>query len=193
MSQDGGNEAEHDQGVAMPDRWSFYREHQPRLLRFVVRRVGEVKDAEEVCQESWEAFFSRYEVHMAAREPVKMLYAITSRDVIDFFRARGRTPLAVEGADLRDLAAAVGRHLDPYEPVIRKMDLERALARLTERRREVLCLRFLDDLSIEVTGLLMGITDHGVKQLQKRALAALRVMPGLDSYRTVATPQKGRK
>ena len=39
----------------------FYVAQHPRLLQFVTRRVGDEKEAEDVCQETWRVFFFGYD------------------------------------------------------------------------------------------------------------------------------------
>jgi RNA polymerase sigma-70 factor (sigma-E family) len=55
-----------------------------------------------------------------------------------------------------------------------RLYMREALAHLTERQRESVLLRFLEDLTVEQTAELMGCSAGTVKKLTARALEALR-------------------
>lgn len=62
-------------------RWEamrhLYIEHQPKLRRFVARRVGGQGEAEDVCQEIWRVFYMKYDEYVASYgHAAKMLYPI---------------------------------------------------------------------------------------------------------------------
>jgi RNA polymerase sigma-70 factor (ECF subfamily) len=60
-----------------------------------------------------------------------------------------------------------------------RRDLVEAMRGLTEDQRTVLSLRFLLDKSVEETAALMDRSEDAVKNLQRRALAAMqRVLAG---------------
>jgi RNA polymerase sigma-70 factor (ECF subfamily) len=52
--------------------------------------------------------------------------------------------------------------------------VQAALARLTEQEREVLVMRYLEQLSIREIGAVLGITESGVKSRHLRALQRIR-------------------
>ena len=62
----------------------------------------------------------------------------------------------------------------PEPDVAQRVELLRLLARLPARRRAVLVLRFLDDLSVEQTAEVLGCTTGTVKTHTARGLADLR-------------------
>ncbi|MCI0670440.1 MAG: hypothetical protein L0Y64_08265, partial [Myxococcaceae bacterium] len=63
--------------------------------------------------------------------------------------------------------------LDESGQVDLQADLQAAMQCLTEDQQEVIALRFLLDRSIAETARLMNRSDDAVKQLQRRALAAM--------------------
>ena len=90
------------------------------------------------------------------------------------------TPVGDDGAALRDLLAddlAAGPDVQAVEAVGHEV-LEQALAALPERTRQVLVLRFgLDSgtpRTLEEVGALLGVSRERVRQIERRALAALR-------------------
>jgi len=63
---------------------------------------------------------------------------------------------------------------DGTEGLVSRMDLERAMRRLTQTQREVVLLRYFAGLSAAETGQVIGRPETAVYALQARALLALR-------------------
>jgi RNA polymerase sigma-70 factor (ECF subfamily) len=98
------------------------------------------------------------------------LGAIARNPLIDHLRAahpERRTPL--EAADLEALPGASDRYGVGIDP-----DLERALAQLSEREREIVALRFGGDLSGPEIAQLTGLSLANVQQIISRSLRRLR-------------------
>ena len=162
-----------------------YQEHDPGLRKYVSRRMCCRTDTEDVCQEIWLSFFTRYDEFVATYDDVgKVLYPIATCRIADFWRRRGRT----REAPVEDLVLLVDSlHPGAETDADRGADIRRALEKLTVRQREALHLRYADDLKVDTVAVLMGITAHAVKKLVTKALKTLRGMGFLDSYR----PEEG--
>jgi RNA polymerase sigma factor (sigma-70 family) len=63
-----------------------------------------------------------------------------------------------------------------YDQVGERQAVVRALARLPTRQRQVIVLRFFEDLSVEQTAELLGFSAGTVKSYTSRALATLRAL-----------------
>ncbi|MFF1375769.1 RNA polymerase sigma factor [Streptomyces sp. NPDC058308] len=166
---------------------AFYDRQQPKLLTFVARRIGDAEQAQDVCQEAWKAYFVGLHRRGPWEKPVGVLFAIANNKARDFCERRGRLPAPMEGEDLTTLAHCMDTGPDGQHDADRRVDLEKALATLTQRQREALHLRFVDDLTVGEAAEMMGITGDGIKGLLRRALDGLNRTPCLDSYRP-ATP-----
>lgn len=100
-----------------------------------------------------------------------LLFSIAHARAVDHHRSRGRSPQLVEyvaDEDLRTTGSAEDDLLASGAGVLVH------LAELSDEHREVLALRVVADLSLEVTAEVMQRTPGAVKQLQRRALLALR-------------------
>jgi RNA polymerase sigma factor (sigma-70 family) len=64
--------------------------------------------------------------------------------------------------------------VDTAAVVVSRMDLARAMGRLTDTQRQVILLRYFAGLSACETGQVVGRPETAVYALQARALAALR-------------------
>jgi RNA polymerase sigma-70 factor (ECF subfamily) len=90
--------------------------------------------------------------------------------LIDHLRARQDSRLRpVEDADLETIAAAPDRLSLGLDP-----SLERALAELGPRERELIALRFGGDLTGPEIAELMGLTLANVQQILSRSLRRMR-------------------
>jgi RNA polymerase sigma-70 factor (ECF subfamily) len=155
-------------GDAAAFRGLFERYHD-RLFRYAFARLGRSEDANDVVQEIflsvWRAL-PTFEYHHEGSFPA-WLFRIASRRVGDRVRVRRRhdaLPLdeAPEGR-VEFEGLAVSRRL-----------LTESLAKLPDRQREVVLLRFVADLPVRDIAVSMGRTEAAVTALQMRGLQHLR-------------------
>jgi RNA polymerase sigma-70 factor (ECF subfamily) len=103
----------------------------------------------------------------------KVVFSIAHARMVDEHRRRGRTPTAVPyevSGDTRADPAADAAEVD----TLGRMQVMAVLATLPDDQRDVLALRVVADLSLEQTARVMGRSTGAVKQLQRRALIAVR-------------------
>lgn len=154
-----------------------YRENVSRVYGFLAYRMNDQDAAEDLTQLTFERAlraWGRFDPRRAS--PATWLLSIARNALID---DRRRDRVAAE----HQLAAA------PLEPVpgpeqrlSGSPELLVALARLGQREREVLALRFGGDLTAREIGGLLGLSLANVQQIQSRALRALRAqLEGADS------------
>jgi RNA polymerase sigma-70 factor (ECF subfamily) len=137
-------------------------------------RAKGVADPESVTSDVFVALLPQLErVSGGAAGLRKLTFAIAHARMVDEHRSRARTPDPV-----------------PYEPIVDNRTVASAeddatasladarvvavLAVLPDDQQEVLRLRVVADLSIEQTAEIMGRSTGAIKQLQRRALLALR-------------------
>ncbi|MFG3253118.1 RNA polymerase sigma factor [Streptomyces sp. NPDC048172] len=174
--------------------WSdFYEQQQPKLRKFVARRIGG-DEAHDVCQETWRTFFRWCDLRQPELNTSlgAFLFHIARLRIADFCQQRKRQPPPMAGEDLGALADSMKSRRDEFQMVDCRVDLRRALSCLTFRQREALHLQYVDGLRLGEAAVLMGISLGGVKNLRKRALIKLRSAPALASYGPTA-PVKFRK
>jgi RNA polymerase sigma-70 factor, ECF subfamily len=149
----------------------LYEEHVWQVYGFFGYRLGSRDEAEDLTQQTFERAlraWRRFDPERAS--PLTWLLAIARNLLIDHYR--GLDP---------------GRHqpLDdidhPSEDPISDLslgpspELERALATLSERDRELIALRYGGDLSGPEIAELTGLTLANVQQILSRALRRLRI------------------
>ncbi len=153
---------------------AVYDEHVWQVYGFFAYRIGERADAEDLTQKTFERAlrsWSRYDPSCAG--VATWLLAIARNLLIDHHRAdrsARQQPLhEIEGGS-DPLAATPDRPdlgLDP--------ELERALASLGAREREIIALRFGGDLSGPEIAAAMDLSLANVQQILSRSLRRMRV------------------
>jgi RNA polymerase sigma-70 factor, ECF subfamily len=163
----------------MQDFDALVSEHRPRIFRFLLASLRNRESAENLTQECFvRAYRAREQFRGAASIPTWLLQIAANlvRDHESVGRLKfWRRALTADLTDVMDVVP--DRQLSPESMLAVKQEVEaiwRAAAKLTERQRTVLLLRFVEDLSlleiVEVTGMKLGT----VKTHLFRALEAVR-------------------
>jgi RNA polymerase sigma-70 factor (sigma-E family) len=147
----------------------FVQERSTALLRTAFALTGDRGHAEDMLQVALARTARNWARARAAPDGyVRQALVNLSRD-----RARSRLRRPPEAPAPPDLdhrhAVAAGDELVADRQVVLQ-----ALAQLPAGQRQVIVLRFLEDLSVEQTAQLLGISDGTVKSHTSRALARLR-------------------
>ncbi|MEV7607663.1 RNA polymerase sigma factor [Paenarthrobacter sp. NPDC089322] len=134
-------------------------------------RARGVDDAEAVTQDVFLALYPKLEtLHGGLQGAKTLLFTMAHARMVDHYRKRERTPDATPyEADLD------GRQSPSAEDqAVGSLGVTELMEELATDHREVLALRVVADLSVEETADIMGKSQGAVKQLQRRALSALR-------------------
>ncbi|HEU0205648.1 MAG TPA: RNA polymerase sigma factor [Pseudolysinimonas sp.] len=169
-----GSDAEKSEGDLLAERFSAaYRRLSPRVLGYL--RLHGVEDPESVTQDVFLALFARLPT-VSDDEGVRTLtFSIAHARIVDHHRSRTRRPAFVPfdpDADPRQVASAE----DAHGAAIGEQNTLALLHRLGDDQREALTLRVVAELSLDETAQVMGRSVGAVKQLQRRALEALRAI-----------------
>lgn len=148
----------------------LYRRYYRRLLRYCVRRVGDIHEAEEVVQETFARAMVALPRFAGERRFYPWLTVIASRLCVDTHRRRARSEPTAE-IDLGAVEADHERRLIEDED---RALVGRALARLGPRHREVLHLREDLGLSYQAIADRYDVSIGTVEALLWRARKALK-------------------
>lgn len=154
-----------------------YDEHVWRVYGFFAYRLGQRDAAEDLTQATFERAlraWSRFDPRRASE--TTWLLVIARNLLIDHYR-RDRSGLT-EPID-EDLALAVP---GPEEQFMTSPELVSALARLSERDREVLALRFGGDMTGPEIAKLLNLSLANVQQILSRSLRRLRGLLDESGY-----------
>lgn len=151
---------------------ALYEQHKQQLFQHLYYQLGDAHTAEDLTTEVFMRAIQHLHRFRAGEGTVKAwLFRIARNLAIDQQR-KGQGRLHVSLLDDHQDGAP-----SPYELVEHTLSVDAlyaALQRLTAEQREVIVLRFIDDLSIAEAAQVMNKTDSAIKNLQLRALKALQ-------------------
>jgi RNA polymerase sigma-70 factor (ECF subfamily) len=149
----------------------FVRSYEARLRRLVLRRIGDLCEAEEITQETLLRAYQHRESFSSEDELMAWSTVVAQRLVIDRVRVRGRS---VAVADVPE-GARLGR--DTAEIVVAKHEARAALESLEAipaRQAAILWAREVEGLHYEEIAERFGISEPAVRSLLHRGRKALR-------------------
>lgn len=148
----------------------LYEEHLAAIYRFIFSKVGNREEAEDLTSQVFIKAVRHLDQSRHIESIQSWLFQVARTTVADHWRRFYR--IRVHSLDDLLDAGWEGPHegrADPRSsgPEVR---VQRLLALLPDRYREVLTLRFLENCSIAETAARMGLSEPNVKVLQFRAL-----------------------
>lgn len=150
---------------------SVYLRQRHALTRFLRHRVGCAQAADDLVQETW-LRLARGGPLGAVAYPQAYIYRIAANLAIDHVRAQGRQPLTSDEIEhllnVPDDAPGPG---DVAAAASELATLQRALAELPQRRRDILLLSRIEELPHREIAARYGVSTRTVEKELQRALA----------------------
>jgi RNA polymerase sigma-70 factor (sigma-E family) len=147
----------------------FVGDSSSRLLRTAYLLIGDRYEAEDLLQMT----LIRVARHWRTAEAAPVPYA--HRVLVNLSRDRARRARRrVPEVGWDELQASPAEFRDPAAELAQRASVIDALARLPDRQREVLVLRFYADLSVAESAAAIGASEGTVKSHTSRALARMR-------------------
>ena len=137
-------------------------EQYDKIYRFCYLRVRHRETAEDITQETFLRFLEHPQYHNTDKT-LQLLYTIAGNLCTDEFRKK-------TSASLSDTDASPD---DVEDSVLSSYLLQQALQQLDSTDREILLLRYINDVPINVIGKLYSMSRFAVSRRLKRVLAAL--------------------
>ena len=138
----------------------------PLVYAYVAYRLGSGPDADDVTSETMEhAYRYRERYDPAKGEPMAWLIGIARNCVADLVASREHVV---------DEPAPESATEEMEEQAMRRLTLTRAVARLDERERELIALRYGADLTARQIAGVLGLRPNAVEVALHRALGRLR-------------------
>jgi RNA polymerase sigma-70 factor (ECF subfamily) len=154
----------------------LYELHFDRVYFFIVRRVRDRSIAEDLTSEVFHKALANLPSYQWRGTPFSAwLFRIASNAIVDHFKRSGREPQADELEHRLVQPDLSSTDLDFIE---RHVHLFRLVGQLPEIQRRVVCERFVEERSIREIARRLSKTEGAIKQLQFRALRALRAQIG---------------
>jgi RNA polymerase sigma factor (sigma-70 family) len=154
---------------------TLYSRHRTRLFRFVLRSLKTRALAEELYQETWLRVIEARARYVAKARFTTWLYTIAHNQLVDHWRKRGLTLVALEGDELP------GSSPDPAAQAQARQSLERfaaALEALPALQREAFLLHEEAELSVAEIAAATGCDPEAAKSRLRYAMAKLKAAIG---------------
>lgn len=165
-----------DVRASQADRAAFgtlYRRYLDRVYGYAFYLLGDHHDAEDATERTFVAALAGIGAFRDEGASFRSwLFRIAHNQVANALRTRGRRI----AASLEAVEEPISRMADPAVAVTaadEARELRRALATLSDDRRQVIVLRFVDGLSAREIGVVLGRSEGAVRVLQHRALREL--------------------
>lgn len=156
----------------------LYDEYADQIFRYIYYKVGHIAESQDLTGQTFLKAFENiesYEMRDVAFS--SWLYRIAHNLVVDYFRRESKR----ERVSIDEQPPAPSNQGNPAEAVMADLESERlykAMQKLTYNQREVLVLKFIDNLSNNQVAEIMGISAGAVKSTQKRGLLSLNRILG---------------
>ncbi len=153
-----------------------YAQHRDRAVRLAYLLCGDPELAQDLAAEAFAKTWRQYDRDAGRIDDVG---AYLRRAVVNQRNSWWRrTSMHRDRVERRVTGDARGG-LEPDDQIVQHDELWSALSKLSERQRQVLVLRYWEDLSVEQTANALGISSGTVKSLTSRATTRLRdLVPG---------------
>lgn len=166
----------------------FVLGRSPRLLRVCYLLTRDWSAAEDLLQSSLaKAWFAWDRIR---DDPEPYVRSVIANTYTSLWRRRWRGEVPTQ--DLPEPRPGTHRGGDATGAVDDRDELWRALGRLPRRQRAVVVLRYFEDLTEAQTAQALGVSVGTVKSQTSKAMATMRVDPGLQETRSYESPQARR-
>ncbi len=149
----------------------FTEEHYDAIYRYCARRLNSKEDAQDATQEVFLRLVSSKALYVEQGKPLAYLYTCARHVCADFSKNRKPANASLEDCEIDVSDRAQGR-------MERHLVMEDALSRLTVEEREVLELRYGQDLTMAEIAAVTGKSRFALYRTERKALRALRNLLG---------------
>jgi RNA polymerase sigma-70 factor (ECF subfamily) len=171
-----------------PDAFAkIYDLYATRIHRFVYFKVSSEEEAQDITADvflkAWQYLLD--EQGKEVRHLSALLYSIARNKVIDLYRSRALRDTLPLSDDAEDLIADERMDQSKTEARLDSEMLEKHLRSLKDEYREVLVLKYLDELNTSEIAKILGKQAGNVRVLLHRATEALRdIVAKKESHET---------
>ncbi len=150
----------------------IYDRYSPQIHAYALRLLGDASLAEDCTAETFARFLRALRIGRGPTDHLRAyLYRIAHNWITDSYRRQPPPPLQLEDQLVANGEPDPGRQAEEHQGQER---IRLALRSLTPDQRQVLVLRFLEDLSLAETAAALDKPVGAVKALQHRAINTLQ-------------------
>jgi RNA polymerase sigma-70 factor (ECF subfamily) len=153
---------------------SSFRTYEKQLHRYLLRRLMQRQDAEDLAQEVYLRLL-RVDAGKRVQKPVAYIFGIASHVVADFKSESRQGHVRLDDGDVEPDERASSPD-DLADRLNLQQQLERAFARLPQTHAKVLIAHKHRGLSYEEVAVELGLSIHTVEKYVTQAKALIRTM-----------------
>ena len=153
---------------------TLYEAWYTPVYRFILLRVKSPETAEDLVQDVFMKVFAHLDrFELRAAHPLGFLFTTARNTVIDYHKKKKPDRLdeevanAIPDTDMKDPQTEASLSFDVG-------NLGEALRSLTREQQDIITLRLIEERSVKETAEITGKSEEAVRQMQVRALRALR-------------------
>lgn len=154
---------------------TLYARHRGGLFRFVLRAIKDRGVAEELFQEIWVRVIESRGRYAPKARFTTWLYTIAHNLMVDHWRRKGLSVVALDGEDVASEGANPARQAEGREALAR---LLQAIEALPAAQREVFLLHQEGGLSVAEIAMVTGADEEAAKSRLRYAMAKLKAAVG---------------
>lgn len=171
--QNGRGQTRHASSLNADLLTQFAEEHYDEVFRYCARRLPTTEDAKDATQDVFLRLAKSQAFYESREKPLAYLYTCARNVCADFMR-RTRPVSSLDEVDADRIA-------DPkQEQYPQDLVMADALSRLPDDEREVLELRYGQDLKMSDVSTILGKSRFAIYRIERRALDELKRMIGDD-------------
>ena len=145
----------------------FFDAYAARIRRFIGSALGNIADADDILQDTVIALAEALPFFRGDSSLFTFACAIAHRKVLTVFRSNARRARIT-------LAAAVAQPESHQPPSSDNADVKHAFYRLTPEYREILALKYIEEISVAEIARVLAMSEHAIESRLARARKALR-------------------
>lgn len=144
----------------------FFDRYAARIRRFIVSSLGAETDADDLLQETFIALADALPFFRGDSSLFTFGCAIAHRKVLSFVRTKARRARLMRGASVPEQVPPPDTDPNP--------EFRRALAELRPEYREVLILKYVEEIGVTEIAATLRLSEHAIESRLARARKALR-------------------
>ena len=154
--------------------YRFYQEYKPKLTNFIKNRVGQPEDAEEVLADTLFAFLEGLRDFRGSAKISTFLFSIANHKIIDYYRRQKVKHLVFSRAPYLEsiVSPFFRKEEESFDAKLLAEKINTVFGRLLPMYRQVLSLKYLEDLSVEAIALRLSISFKSAESRLFRARKA---------------------
>lgn len=160
----------------MMDGDALYRDYRDKVYGYLYNRTKNPHDAEDLTSCVFIKVYDKLSLFDPDKASISTwIYTITRNTLTDFFRSHGRVVPSEDDA----FARIADDHMPALDQLIKGDTLEelaKALEKLPERERDVIIMRFYQDMSPQQVAERLNISNNNARHIQWAALNRLRAL-----------------